>query len=252
MMEAPNIAQYFPHLQDRVMPQFSMGQKVLSDWADKPDNDPVFALYKCCGFINRDEAAILYNAAKTLGGREWLDIGAHTGWTALHAAAAGYWVTALDPMYANDEFRLRAESNAARAGFDTRFCSVAATSRMWFGGDRRYERALVAPDQRYDGVMIDGDHCWMEPLYDAVWSLKHLNNPGVILLHDFIGGPVREAVRYLMVEGMKCRVYISSSQCMALCWRGEFTPPDCPTRFSDSEVAGLKNLMQDFYFQVCV
>ncbi len=215
-LDAPDIAQYFPHLQERVMPH-SFGQPVLSDWADMPD-DHELKLYKNCGFLNRDEAAILYQCAKQLPG-EWLDIGAHTGWTALHIAGAGAHVSALEPMYANHTFFERAYANInERAKFGDHVFMMPVTSRMHF--------AKLEDDQEYDGVMIDGDHCWMNPLQDAVWSFKHLASTGVILLHDFIGGPVREAVKYLMCEGMKCRVYFSSSQLLAVCWRGDFTPPD--------------------------
>lgn len=194
----------------------SLGQPVLSDWADMPD-DHELKLYKNCGFLNRDEASILYQCAKQVGGM-WLDIGAHTGWTALHMAAAAARVFALDPMIAHEGFRKRAEDNVCRARLYDRVLLKPWTSTMYF--------TLEKPEQLFDGVMIDGDHCWMNPLYDAVQSFKHLASTGVILLHDFIGGPVREATKYLMCEGMKCRIYCASSQLLAVCWRGTFTPPD--------------------------
>jgi len=216
-LDAPDIAQYFPHLQERVMPH-SLGQPVLSDWADMPD-DHELKLYKNCGFLNRDEAAILYQCAKQFPHGDWLDIGAHTGWTALHVAAAGLHVSALEPMYADDAFFDRANANInERAKFGDQVFMMPVTSRMHF--------EKLESDQEYDGVMIDGDHCWMNPLYDAVKAFKHLATNSVVVLHDFIGGPVREATRYLMCEGMKCRVYCASSQLLAVCWRGDFTPPD--------------------------
>jgi hypothetical protein len=126
----------------------------------------------------------------------------------------------------------------------------------------------------FDGVMIDGDHCWMNPLQDAVWSFKHLASTAVILLHDFIGGPVREATKYLMCEGMKCRVYCASSQLLAVCWRGDFTPPDYTpdpkidwqtvlTPLAATKLVGFKDGkaiadpagtqgVGDFYFELCL
>jgi predicted O-methyltransferase YrrM len=248
-LDVPDIAQYFPHLQERVMPH-SLGQPVLSDWADMPD-DHALKLYKNCGFLNRDEAAILYQCAKQIGGL-WLDIGAHTGWTALHMAAAGAHVVALEPMFANDEFRVRAQRNIDRARMYNKILLKPVTSRMYF------EHST----EGFDGVMIDGDHCWMNPLQDAVWAFKHLMPRGVILLHDFIGGPVREATKYLMCEGMKCRIYCASSQLLAVCWQGDFTPPDyTPDSSIDWEkvkeplAASNPDGSQgrgDFYFQLCV
>jgi predicted O-methyltransferase YrrM len=213
-MDAPDIAQFFPHLQERVMGH-SLGQPVLSDWADMPD-DHELKLYKNCGFLNRDEAAILYQCAKQLKGA-WLDIGAHTGWTALHMAHAGAAAIALDPMFANAEFRARTEANISRAGCVNQVALLPVTSRMFF--------EMTQFDSPFEGVMIDGDHCWGEPQYDAKQAFSHLAPRGVILLHDFIGGPVSNAAYWLMQQGMKCRVYSSSSQLLAVCWRGEFTPP---------------------------
>lgn len=227
----------------------SMGQPVLSDWADKPDDDPVFGLYKVCGFLNRDEAAILYQCAKQLGGY-WLDIGAHTGWTTLHIAAGGCMVDAVEPMFANEVFRSRAIENIKRAGQGVRIRMYPQISRDFF-------RVNDSSTHEYDGVLIDGDHSWEHPLYDAVQSYKHLAETGVILLHDFIGGPVREAVKYLKAEGMKCRVYWSSSQLLACCWRGNFTPPDyTPDPSIDWEKRKLSMWAAkgpgDFYFEDCV
>jgi predicted O-methyltransferase YrrM len=255
-MDAPDIAQYFPHLQERVMGH-SLGQPVLSDWADMPD-DHELKLYKNCGFLNRDEAAILYQCAMALGkdkrlSNVWLDIGAHTGWTALHMAAAGAYVTALEPMVAHSEFVSRTLGNIQRASMTASVNVLPVTSRMYFEG--------IWNSSQFDGVMIDGDHCWMNPLYDAVWSFKHLEPRGVILLHDFIGGPVREATKYLMCEGMKCRIYCASSQLLAVCWRGDFTPPEYTPDPKIDWKAVLKPLAAsnpdgtqasgDFYFELC-
>lgn len=246
-MDAPDIAQYFPHLQERVMPH-SMGQPVLSDWADMPD-DHELKLYKNCGFLNRDEAAILYQCAKQIGGR-WLDIGGHTGWTALHIAFGGAFVEVLDPMYANPEFKERALDNLLRAGHPRGVFLHPYTSRMYFGGDPRYDAPMMRLDIdiRFDGVMIDGDHCWGEPLYDAEQAFKYLNERGVILLHDCIGAPVLAGVLYLISHGMKARVYCASSQLLAVCWRGEFTPP---VYTPDMRIDWVKyrSSMTDFLFQ---
>jgi predicted O-methyltransferase YrrM len=262
-MDVPDIAQYFPHLQERVMPH-SLGQPVLSDWADMPD-DHELKLYKNCGFLNRDEAAILYQCAKQVKG-VWLDIGMHTGWTTLHMAHGGAAVVAIEPMFAHHYFAQRAKDNIIRSGCKGGVIVFDVTSRAYFEG-------IAGDGKMFDGVMIDGDHCWMNPLQDAVWSFKHLASTGVILLHDFIGGPVREATKYLMCEGMKCRVYCASSQLLAVCWRGDFTPPDYTpdpkidwqtvlTPLAATKLVGFKDGkaiadptgtqgVGDFYFELC-
>lgn len=245
-LEAPDIARYFPHLHSRVMPH-SMGQEVLSDWADKDPDDPVFGIYRVCGFLNYDEAAIVYQCAKQIGGY-WLDVGCHTGWTALHMARAGAWVVGIDPMLANEEFKARTQENISRVRMYHKIRLMPVTSRMLFGYN---QEPVITATSGFDGVLIDGDHCWGEPEYDAEQSFEHLNDRGVILLHDFIGGPVTKAVTWLMAQGMKCRVYCSSSQLLAVCWRGEFTPPDYTP---DPAVDWLeyRTRVTDFNFQECV
>lgn len=251
-MNCPDLRPHFAHLQERVMPH-SMGIPVLSDWADKADDDPVFGIYKQCGFLNRDEARILYECSLQLLGGRWLDIGSHTGWGARHIDAGNaVSVTALDPMYANPEFAARAMINCDSHQADLTLAPT--TSRMWFGGDPRYPKPMMPFGAKYSGVIIDGDHSWEHPLYDAVQSFKHLEDRGVILLHDFIGGPVREAVKYLKCEGMKCRIYFASAQLLAVCWRGDFTPPDVPPN-PLIDVENLKRQLAapagDFYFENC-
>ena len=72
---------------------------------------------------------------------------------------------------------------------------------------------------RFDGYIIDGDHDAPHPLEDAQNSARFANPSCVILFHDFIGRPLRAAVRWLMESGWKCRVYYTPHM-VALCWRG--------------------------------
>lgn len=251
-MNIPDIAQFFPGLQERVMPH-SMGQPMLSDWGDKPDGELIpetnlpWSHFKNCGFLNRDEAGILYQCAEQLGGY-WLDIGAHTGWTSLHMAAAGARVEAVEPMFENDVFLDRFMGNARRAKLLGKIDGYPLLSADFF---------KLGEVFKYSGVMIDGEHSWEHPLRDAVHAFKRLTPTAVVLLHDFVGGPVREAVKYLKAEGMKCRVYPSSSQWLAVCWRGDFTPPDyTPDPSIDWErmkydMWAVKG-RGDFYFEDCV
>jgi SAM-dependent methyltransferase len=229
------------------------GRPYLSDWADKADDDPVFGIYKKCGFMFEDEAAVLYQSAKQLRGL-WLDIGCHTGWTALHVVHAGSAVIAIDPMLTNKEFHSRAETNIVRAGCFNQIRLLPQTSREFFG--------TTEFDVEIQGAVIDGEHSWGGPLYDAVCSFKRLAPDGAIVFHDFAGGPVREAVRYLMCEGMKCRVYFLSMQLLAVCWRGDFTPPDYEkpagidwdeyqNRFQAAS-GKYPNGRGDFYFEECM
>lgn len=232
---------HFKHLHWRRMGH-SMGHLVASDWADKADDDPVFGLYKKCGLWTRDETAILYNAARLCGG-EWCDIGAHTGWTSAHIAAGHCGVDAVDPMLRLQGFADRFEANMEHCWtFLDEYHGH--TSNDFFSGSIPIP---VIDSWHAAGFCIDGDHEPGAPLQDAQNAYRHLCSNGVILLHDFIGRPVREAVTWLMDHGFKARVYWTP-HLVACCWRGDFTPPD---HVPDSRIdwrAHLTEMSRDFDF----
>ena len=219
----PAIQQYFAHLDCRPMPH-SKGHSVLSDFADYPPDHSVFGLYKNCGFWTHDEAAILYAIAGKIGG-DWLDIGAHTGWTAMTLLQAGWpdfrragTVLALEPMLRVLSFRERfLENTKATTGFD----------RLKWSYERSDE--FFARDKKtfFRGVVVDGDHSVGKPLEDARGAVDHLEEgvPAVIMFHDLWGEPTQEAVRYLKARGFQAKVY-HTPHGVACCWRGEFTPPE--------------------------
>lgn len=223
-LQAPDLQPYFKHVHCRPMPH-SFGHDVLSDFADRPADDPVFGLYKNCGFWTHDEAAILYNVAKQIGGA-WCDIGCHTGWTSAHIACNGLDTMLVDPMLRVDEFRARMAENI----------DFAWRERGWRSADiyglsvetsNEFFKILQAhhPDRRFAGIVIDGDHCAPCPLQDAQNAAKYLKDRGVILFHDAIGGPVQQGVYWLIDRGFKCKIY-STPHVVACCWRGDFTPPN--------------------------
>lgn len=218
-LSAPDLQPHFRNVECRPM-SHSMGHSILSDFLDRPKSDPVFGLYKNCGFWTHDEAAILYECASRVSG-DWLDIGAHTGWTAMHAAAAGRFVVAVDNMFAVRDFLGRFDQNTAAARFN--ILPFHGTSNEFFAG---FRLAREKGEMRsFGGVVIDGDHERPCPLQDAMNAAEALSQDGVILFHDFIGCPVQEGVRWLMDQGFRCRPYWTPHM-VACCWRGEFFPPD--------------------------
>jgi len=216
-LDVPDLKPHFAHMHWRPMAH-SMGVPVGSDWTDKADNDPVFGIYKQCGVWTDEESAILFNIAASVGGN-WLDIGAHTGWTAAHQAEAGCSVIAVDCMLVLPEFAGRFAENAdkwIKAG------SVRAFAGM--SNDFFVSLPSLAEPQTFSGVVIDGNHDRPGPIQDAQNAAKHLSGDGVILFHDFWGAPVQEAVTWLMDEGFKSRIYLTPHG-VACCWRGAFVPP---------------------------
>lgn len=211
---APDLAPQFKHAVSRPLP-YSLGHDVLSDWSDRPADDPIFGLYKGCGFLTHDEAAILYQTANRIGG-DWIDVGCHTGWTAAHILMAGCRVSAVDNMLVVDDFARRLSDNL----FDLPLRPV-PLGHFAMNSDDFF--ASTDPEWRVSGVMIDGNHDAPCPLLDAQNSLAHLKETGVIVFHDFWGRPIRQAVEFLIGAGLKCRIYNTPAG-MAVCWRGDFTP----------------------------
>lgn len=178
-----------------------LGHDVPTD----PDFDPN------CGFWTHDEAAILYNVAKQIGGL-WLDIGSRFGWTAAHLEAASCSVIALDPEYHRAEFLERA--SASIGARHCAVCFVALTSQDYF---EAYQGTLA-------GCVVDGCHDAPEPVKDAIGAHRCL--AGAVLLHDFQGTPVQDAVVALLDVGFRVRIYDTPNG-VALCWRDAgLIPPD--------------------------
>jgi hypothetical protein len=207
----------FHHLHVRTMGH-SMGHLVPSDWADRAADDPVFGLYKNCGCWTTDERSILGACMGRLPMQSVVvDIGCHTGLT----SKTINWVTnapviCVDPMLRVPEFRGRFFENTGFPG-----------GWVFAGTSKEYFAHLQEGNPRqciYQGFVIDGDHEPGAPLQDAQNAYKHLADTGVVLFHDFIGKPVRDAVTWLMDQGFKARVYWTP-HLVAVCWRGDFEPP---------------------------
>lgn len=238
-ISAPDLTPLFKHAHCRVMGH-SRGHDVLSDFADRPAADPVFGLYKNCGFFTHDEAAILYACALRIKGN-WLDIGCHTGWTSAHIAEAGAEVVAVDNMLPVLEFYARFAENVDPYLEDGRIEPFAGRS------DQLFE----ACDKRIlSGACIDGDHGRPNPLNDAKGCVDRMLDTGVIMLHDFAGAPVWEAVVWLMDNGFNCRVYWTPHM-LACCWRGNFVPPH-HERDPNVDWSAAQAVMNGFPFERCV
>lgn len=237
-LTCPDLTFAFTHLHSRPMPH-SFGHDVPSDWADKADDDPFFGIYKRCGMWTHDEAAILYNVANSAPQGRWVDIGAHTGWTTAHISRAGRHCRGVDPMLAEQEFIYRFGENTFTATGDL-VDPYGLTSLEYF--------ATRAPTHgKRSGYCIDGDHQPGKPLEDATNALMFATPRCVMIFHDFIGKPVREAVLYLMNQGFHCRVY-KTPHMIGLCWRGHWVPP---FHVPDPNLPDLFARCPDFPFERC-
>lgn len=224
-LECPDLA---PHFKLMSKPRhYSFGHDVPSD----PDFEPD------CGYFTHDEAAILYNIAREVGGN-WIDIGARFGWTTAHLGAAGCEVTAVDPILKLQGPSARFESNLLHAWHMVTSVHTSTAAeffvREWF---------------RHSGCVIDGDHDAPQPALDARRFLLIAQPKCAIILHDFTGKPIRDAVTLLLDKGLQCRIY-NTPNMLACCWRGNF---DMPNHVPDPRIpwAEIRANMTDFDFSRC-
>jgi hypothetical protein len=226
-LKAPDLQSYFEQTTICKPRSWSLGHDILSDVKYEPD----------CGFMSHDEAAILYNVAARVGGT-WVDLGARLGWTAAHLIKAGCKVMAVDRELRWQVFQDRFEQNLAD---------------FWDGIESVHHETcaeFLSVDREIDGFVIDADHDPPQPLLDAMGCNRLAKAKAVMVFHDFWGRPIRAAVEFLLGVGYHCRVYNTPAG-MAVCWRGDFTPPDhVPDPLIDWE-NGRRNSAPEFDFGAC-
>lgn len=182
------------------------GDETLTD----PDFNPG------CGYISQTEAHLLYRIACDFPG-DWVEIGSHTGWSGAHIAAArGVTLHAIEPLLAHPDFSLRTYGNWRRAKVDQHIRAHAVLAQKFFE---------QGPGIRFAGAFVDGDHDPPHPTLDTYMVLGDLADRCVVVYHDHVGRPVQEAVSVLRSRRFHVHVYETAQQ-LAVCWRGDWTPPE--------------------------
>ena len=211
-LTAPDLSPHFKQLLVRPRP-WSLGHDIPSDPDYEPEN---------C-FMSHDEAAILWQCAYSMSG-DWVDIGARFGWSTIHVASAGCNVVAVDHVLKLIVAQERLEGNLhfwwhriSEVISKSSSIALAQLNANNYGISDR-------PVKYFAGFCIDANHDSPEPTNDARGCLKIAAPDCCIVFHDFRGRPIRDAVRFLMGEGFRARVYWTPSM-MAVCWRGNFVPP---------------------------
>lgn len=212
----------FQHVAWRSLP-YSMGVEIGSDWQDKAPDDPVFEIYRTCGFWTKAETKLLDTISRKFWGA-WLEIGAHTGWCTEVLQWHASRVTAIEPMFSRIDWFNRFQENINLPGDVAGQMKGIGNVMPWAGRSDEYFAIWDGAGGRtFDGVLIDGDHNAPCPLNDARNAFDRLNERAVVLLHDFRGEPVWDAAKYLVDRGMQFKVY-PSVHMVCVCWRGQFDP----------------------------
>ena len=95
---------------DHLFPNMIEVDKSVSTWPWlRRDIDHAFRVDRrnpIVGFINRDEASILYSNARLFAGRRGLEIGAWRGWSTAHLIASGLsTLHVVEPLLADPDWR---------------------------------------------------------------------------------------------------------------------------------------------------
>ena len=170
-----------------------------------------------CGFVNRDEAHILYNTALLFKGKAALEIGCFFGWSACHLALGGVMLDVIDPGLGDPVVSKSVIDSLRGAG-------VLDRVKLRVGKSPHAVTVLGDSTRRtWDLIFIDGNHNFPAPVNDAVICEEYASPDCMILFHDLYSPNVTEGLRYLHDRGWKTKIYYTS-QVMGVAWRGNVHP----------------------------
>jgi predicted O-methyltransferase YrrM len=206
---------------DRCFPDMVRGDAAVHPWPylrrEVPHAWYVDRRFPQMGFVNRDEAALLYNMARRFAGRRALEIGCWRGWSTCHLGLGGVALDVVDPGLAAAETREEIAAMLACAG-------LAGSARLHAGASPEAVAALAAAGAGpWSLFFIDGDHEAPAPLRDLDACLPHAAEDAAFLFHDLAAPAVADALRELEARGFSILLY-QTMQIMGVAWRGRVQP----------------------------
>jgi predicted O-methyltransferase YrrM len=206
---------------DRCFPHIGRGDKLDHPWPylrrEVPHNWYSDKRKPLMGFINRDEAVLLYNIARTFRGRRTLEIGCWFGWSTCHLALGGVNLDVVDPALAEPMHRESVEQTLT-------CCGVRDSVRLYAAASPGSLRDLVGGERlEWDLFFIDGDHEPPSPERDIEECLLHASPNAAFVLHDLASPEVAWGLRLLEARGFNILIY-QTMQIMGFAWRGRVRP----------------------------
>jgi len=206
---------------DRCFPHLKLGDKANHPWRylrrEVSHNWYVDERAPLMGFIDRDEAVLLYNIARSFRGRRALEIGCWFGWSSCHLALGGVVLDVIDPALADPVHRERVERMLSCCGIDGSVRLHAVTS------PEGVRTAAPADGEGWSLFFIDGDHEQPGPERDVEECLQYATPDAAFVFHDLASPDVAAALRLLEARGFNILVY-QTMQIMGIAWRGRVTP----------------------------
>jgi glycosyltransferase involved in cell wall biosynthesis/predicted O-methyltransferase YrrM len=169
------------------------------------------------GFMNRDEAAILYNLALQFAGRLALEIGGWLGWSTCHLALAGVKLDVIDPAHAEPDIRAIVDQSLAGCGVSANVNLIANRS------PEGVHEIATAHGKTWNLFVIDGDHDEPAPERDVQACLPYAARDCAFVFHDLASPAVAAGLRFLQREGFNVLIY-QTAQIIGFAWRGQVMP----------------------------
>jgi hypothetical protein len=208
-------------LPDRCFPHLARGDPSRCTWPylrrEIPHPWYTDRRYPDVGFLNRDEAAILYNTARQFAGRPALEVGCWLGWSTCHLALAGVRLDVVDPALRCAEVADSVRGSLAAAGV------LHAVNLVPAASPAAVEELASRSGTRWSLGFIDGDHCAPAPQRDADAFARFAADDALVLFHDLACPDVASGLEHLRRQGWQTLIY-QTMQIMGAAWRGRVTP----------------------------
>ncbi len=206
---------------DEHFPNLATASKATLSWEylrdEIPHNFYIDRRMPGTGFLNRDEAVLLYNISRRFTGFRGLEVGCWLGWSAAHIAAAGVILDVVDPVLANPGFLSSVTASLESAGLMQHVRLHAAPSPQAIDDIGR-------TGVKWSFFFIDGNHDAPYPLFDTAAAIEYAEPDAAVVFHDLSSPEVAQALEYLACRGWKTRIY-HTAQIMGVAWRGQVDPP---------------------------
>ena len=216
---------------DAHFPLMQVGDRLSHPWKylrrEVPHLWYVDQRFPLMGFMNRDEAVLLYNIALQFAGRSALEIGGWLGWSTCHLALAGVKLDVIDPAHADPDVRAIVDQSLAGCGVLANVNLSASRS------PEGVHEIATAHGKTWNLFVIDGDHEEPAPQRDVRACLPYAARDCAFVFHDLASPVVAAGLRVLQQAGFNILIY-QTAQIMGLAWRGDVTPiahvpdPDVP------------------------
>jgi predicted O-methyltransferase YrrM len=206
---------------DHLFPNMVEIDKSVSSWPWlRRDVDHTFRADRrnpIVGFINRDEASVLYSNARLFAGRRGLEIGAWRGWSTAHLIASGLGsLHVVEPLLADPEWWAEFAEVVRGAGGEDKTILIPEKSPDAV-------RRLGELGVRWSFAFIDGDHDGEAPMRDALACAPYLESTAMVLFHDLVSPHVAKGLRTFEKLGWNVMAY-QTAQMIGVAWRGEVAP----------------------------